>query len=205
MRTSCWIRWAKAFSPYRRPRNGRVLVERQVTGEDFRFYVIGDRVIGVTHRKRANVQGDGTSTIGALIDAKNAERAKNPYLGDYLLPTDLEKLDRIATLDAVPNEGDDVILRSQSNLSAGGDSIDVTDDVHPDFADLAVRAVAATPGMEYAGVDIITPSISEKPSEANHVISEVEYSPAPITHFPSYGTFRDMAGELMDFYLERYP
>ena len=198
--------WARAFGAYRRGgRNSRVLVERHFTGEDFRFYVIGDRVISATHRKRAHVIGDGQSTLLELINRKNEARSENPYLRDYLLPTTLNQLEKVTTLETVPDEGEETILRGQSNLSAGGDSIDVTDQVHPGFKEIVVGALAAIPGMEYAGVDIIAPSVAVAPTSGNHVVSEVEYSPAPITHFPSAGPFRDMTGELLDYYLERYP
>lgn len=200
--------WERAFNAYRTPERANVLVEKQIPGEDYRFYVIGGRVVFCTHRKRANVTGDGESTLTELIDAKNEVRFQNPYLRDYLLPTSSAELDRLPlygwTVDHVPAAGEEVELRGTSNLSAGGDSIDCTDVMHPDYREIVTRAVDAIPGMEYAGVDVITPDIRELPTAENHVVSEVEYSPAPITHFPSQGRFRDMTGELLDFYLGRY-
>jgi D-alanine-D-alanine ligase-like ATP-grasp enzyme len=197
--------WDRAFDSYRRPGRAKVLVERHMLGEDFRFYVVGDRAVFATHRKRANVTGDGRSTIAELIDQKNAVRAENPYLGSYLIPTSLDTLDRLRlqgrTLDDVPEAGEEVTLRGASNLSAGGDSIDYTDTVHPGFRELAIQAVKAIPGMQYAGVDIIAPSVTVEPTPDNYVIGEVEYSPAPITHFPFAGPAHDMAGALLDYYL----
>lgn len=200
--------WRRAFNAYRNPDRAQVLVEKQIAGEDYRFYVIGDRIVFCTHRKRANVTGDGESTLTELIAAKNAVRAQNPYLRDYLVPTSPTELDRLPlygwTLDHVPASGEDVELRGASNLSAGGDSIDCTDVMHPGYRQLVTGAVKVIPGMEYAGVDVITPDITQRPTAHNHVVSEVEYSPAPITHFPSQGPFRDMTGELLDYYLDRY-
>ena len=200
--------WERAFNAYRTPERANVLVEKQIAGEDYRFYVIGDRIVFCTHRKRANVTGDGESTLLELIEAKNKIRFQNPYLRDYLLPTSISELDRLPlygwTVDHIPAAGEEVELRGASNLSAGGDSIDCTDEMHPDYRDVVIQAVAAIPGMEYAGVDVITPDITVAPTAENHVVSEVEYSPAPITHFPSEGPFRDMTGELLDYYLDRY-
>lgn len=198
--------WKTAFSVYRRPDRAKVLVERQMPGEDYRFYVIDDRVVFATHRKRANVTGDGNSTIAELIDRKNSLRQANPYLGNYPIPTSLDFLDRLQlqgwTLDSVPEADEEVTLRGASNLSAGGDSIDYTDDVHPGFREIVIRAVKTLPGMQYAGVDIIASSITVAPTPENHVISEVENSPAPITHFPVAGRVHDMAGSLLDYYLD---
>ena len=199
--------WERAVTAYRSPIGAKVLVEKQISGEDYRFYAIGDKTVFCTHRRRANVTGDAKSSLIELIEAKNALRSQNPYLGDYLIPTSSTELDRLAssgwTLNYVPSEGEVVELRGASNLSAGGDSIDCTEVMHPDYRDIVIRAVEAIPGMEYAGVDIITPDVSEAPTPQNHVISEIEYSPAPITHFPALGAVRDMAGQLLDFYLER--
>lgn len=200
--------WERAFRSYRAPQRAKVLVEKQIHGEDYRFYVIGDRVVFCTHRKRANVIGDGESTLLELIEAKNRIRVQNPYLRDYLLPTSISELDRLPlygwTVDHVPTPGEEVELRGTSNLSAGGDSIDCTDVMHPDYREIVTRAVEAVPGMEYAGVDVITPDITASPTAENYVIGEVEYAPAPITHFPSEGPLRDMTGELLGYYLARY-
>lgn len=199
--------WDKAFAAYRNPTNARVLVEKQIAGEDFRLYVIGQSKVFATHRRRASVTGDGESSIIELIQQKNAVRSQNPYLGSYLIPEDPEKLDRLEPagldLNNVPDAGRVITLRGASNLSAGGDSIDFTDTMHPGFRDIAIQAVAATPGVEYAGVDIITPSITADPKSVDFVVSEVEFSPAPITLFPAEGTPQDMGGELLEYYIAR--
>ncbi|MGO1549492.1 MAG: hypothetical protein ACTHWO_06715 [Nesterenkonia sp.] len=200
--------WKHAFSAYRNPASANVLVEKQMPGEDYRFYVVGRQTVFCTQRKRANVTGDGQSSLKELIEFKNEARSQNPYLMDYLIPTNPAELDRLPlygwTLDHVPTAGEEVELRGASNLSAGGDSIDCTDVMHPDYKDIVIRTVEAIPGMEYAGVDIIAPSITDAPTPQNHAIGEVEYSPAPLSHFPAEGAARDMTGELLDFYLERF-
>ena len=46
-----------------------------------------------------------------------------------------------------------------ANLSTGGTAIDVTDLVHPDNAEMAVRAIRAI-GLDVGGVDFLTPDIA---------------------------------------------
>ncbi len=200
--------WEKGISAYKKKRNlSSLLIERHVKGEDYRFFVVGDRVISASHRKRANVVGDGSSTLLELIQQKNNERSKNPYLSDYLIPESLKYLDRLnehgLNLESIPNAGQEVTLRSQSNLSAGGDSIDVTEQVHPEFNSIAIKSIKSIPGVEYGGVDIITTDITAKPTSSNHIVGEVEYSPAPFAHFPYKGKERDMAGAVLDYYLKK--
>lgn len=199
--------WAAAVTAYEgRRRIHNLLVEKQVWGDDYRFFVVpGARpIVQVTLRRRPSVVGNGGRTIQQLIRRKNRKRARNPYLAEHPIPTDSAMLDRLIgaglDMDYVPVQGERVWLRSVSNLSGGGDSVDYTDRVHPQFRQLALRAVEAIPGVRYAGVDIITDSVQEAPQPGQHIISEVEYSPAPITHFPWYGKTQDMAGAIIDFY-----
>ena len=184
-----------------------VLVEKHFYGNDFRAFVIGDNIVSVTQRKAANVVGDGRATVRELIERKNAVRADNTDLRNWPIPTRLESLDLLAraglTMSHVPASGETVVLRSASNLVAGGDSIDFTEAAHPGFIDILIRAVRAIPGMPYAGVDLITPDITAPPTTTNHIVSEIEYSPCPtVAHFPLIGTPRDMAGAVLEYYLE---
>jgi D-alanine-D-alanine ligase-like ATP-grasp enzyme len=184
-----------------------IVVERHFDGDDYRFFVVGGKVVSVTHRRRANVEGDGVSTVRALIERKNAIRLANIYVRSYLIPDDPAVLDRLAAsghdLDGVPAKGERVVLRGASNLSAGGDSIDVTDATHPSFLEVAIRALAAIPGMRYGGVDILARDIAQPATADNHIVGEVEFSPAPLSQFPLEGKPRDMAGAVVAYYLGR--
>lgn len=64
-------------------------------------------------------------------------------------------------------------------------------------------AVRAIPGLRYAGVDVLARDIRSAASDDNHIISEVEFSPAALSHFPLVGVPRNMAGAVLDFYLGR--
>ena len=201
--------WNHAISAYKKSRKTKnVLVERHFEGDDYRFFVVGNKVISATLRKRANVIGDGVSTIRELIQRKNKQRVLNPYLENYLIPEDENQLDLLVRqkykLDDVLEKGKEIFLRSPSNISAGGDSIDVTDKIHKEYKKIAIEAVKAIPGISYAGVDFIATDISKKPNSSNHIVSEIEFSPAPLAQFPYQGKYRDLAGALLEYYLEKY-
>lgn len=201
--------WNTAFAAYSRRRStSSVLVEKHVQGEDYRFFVAGDRVISATHRKRANVVGDGSSDILKLVQEKNKKRQENPYLYKYLLSENMADLNGLEeqelNFDSVPAKGEEIKLYSTSNPAAGRDSVDVTDIIHPGYRTVAVNALKAIPGMAYAGVDIIAQDITAEPTKNNHVIGEIESSPAPLTHFPIEGIERDMAGAIVEYYIEKY-
>lgn len=199
--------WNNAFSAYRSKKESRsVIVERHINGEDFRVFVVNDKVISVTQRKRANVVGDGKSTILELIKEKNKVRSKNPYLSNHLISEDYNDLDCLQdqnyTLDYVPKAGEEVVLRKQSNISVGGDSVDFTEEIHPEFVEIAIKSIQAIPGIKYAGIDFIAQDITKKPSKTEYVVSEIEFSPAPLAQFPYKGKARDIAGAILDYYLD---
>ncbi|MCC5895602.1 MAG: hypothetical protein JJU16_09100 [Alkalibacterium sp.] len=185
----------------------KVLIEKQYMGDDFRFFVVDGEVVSVTKRARASVTGDGSHSVRALIDLKNDRRKQNRNLKECLIPTDPKACNRLnregKSLDFIPDDGEVVVLRDESNISHGGDSIDFTDVVHPAYREIAIKAVRAIPGLHYAGVDIIANDITQGPDSDNYVVTEVEFSPGPISMYPWKGEPRDMAGPVLDFY-EQY-
>ena len=193
--------WKNALAASRAP---LILVERHARGNDYRFFVAGGKVVSVTWRKRANITGDGRSTVLQLIQNKNAERQANVYVSNYPIPTDPAQLETLVgnglNLDYVPENNEYVELRDVSNLSAGGDSIDVTGKTHPSFQETAIAAIRSCPGMLYGGVDIIAEDITAPATPTNHVVGEIEFSPAPLSTFPLKGPSRDMAAAILDCY-----
>jgi cyanophycin synthetase len=91
-----------------------------------------------------------------------------------------------------------VYLRSTANLSTGGTATDVTDIIHPDNRDMAVRAVRAI-GLDVGGVDFISPNIAESYKAVGGAICEINAAPGFRMHVaPSEGTPRDAAGPVID-------
>ena len=102
------------------------------------------------------------------------------------------------TQQSVPEDGAIVFLRSTGNLSTGGTAEDVTDIVHPDNVEMAVRAVKAI-GLDVGGVDFLTSDISKSFKETGGAICEVNAAPGFRMHVaPSKGSPRDVAGPVMD-------
>jgi glutamate--cysteine ligase len=176
--------------------DGQVLLEALIPGKEYRFLVIGDFVRAVLHRVPANVTGDGTSTIRALVEEKN----RNPLRQKgYISP--LEKIGlgpveetflaaRDLTFESVPQKGETVFLRENSNISTGGDSIDFTDEVHAGYKDLAFAAASAV-GARISGVDLIATDITIEPDDTNYAIIELNFNPALHIHdFPYKGKNR---------------
>ena len=181
-----------------------VIVETFQVGEDHRLLVVNDTLVAATRRTPGHVVGDGARTIGELVEIVNQDPRRG--VGHEKVLTRLE-LDREAALmmervgytaDSVPAPGETVYLRSTANLSTGGTATDVTDIIHPDNRDMAVRAVRAI-GLDVGGVDFITPNIAESYKSIGGAICEVNAAPGFRMHVaPSEGTPRDAAGPVID-------
>lgn len=188
--------------------DGDVLLEEQfLNGRDYRLLVVGDKLIAAAERLPANVIGDGMHTINELVTIKNSEpvRSKNPLIGITKLKLNEESLRILKSYGysgaSVPAINEVVPIRKTSNISQGGDTIDVTDIVHPSVVEIAVRAAQAIPGLVYAGLDFMTnTSISQEQNDKSYVMIEVNGSPMfSIHHFPYEGTPRNVAGAVLDY------
>src|SRR5690625_2758621 len=177
-----------------------IIVEQHVDGEEFRIYVIEDRVLGAMNRRPANITGDGIHTIRELIHQKNADRKLNPHLTSRLIKIDREIETMLEQsgyeLNSIPEKGEFIYLREKSNLSAGGEAVDVTEQLTPELKKIAINAGKAIPGLKHYGVDMI---VSDDRKEG--VILEVNTRPGLGGHlFPGQGQARDFAKEIIDYY-----
>lgn len=178
-----------------------VLVEEFISGKEYRFLVIGDKVVGILHRVPANATGDGEKSIRELIEIKN----QSPLRGKgYKTPLEKIDLDENAKLflkhrgldfDYIPKKDEVVYLRENSNISTGGDSIDYTDDIHQKFKDIAVKSSQAI-GANICGVDMMIDDYSDENS--SYAIIELNFNPAIHIHsYPYIGTEREIAKEIL--------
>jgi len=177
-----------------------VIVEKYVEGEEFRIYVLEDRVLGAMNRVPANIVGDGIHTIRELIHQKNAQRKLNPHLTSRLIKIDREieaiLEEKEYELNSIPKKDEVIYLREKSNLSTGGEAIDVTEELTPELEKIAIDAGKAIPGLSHYGVDMIVSDDRKK-----GVILEVNSRPGLGGHmFPGQGKPRDFAKEIIDYY-----
>ncbi len=184
-----------------------VIVETYLSGEDHRLLVINGELIAATRRTPGRVIGDGAHTIRQLVELVNRDPRRG--VGHEKVMTRIE-LDAQADLmlnrqglspDSIPADEQEVLLRSTANLSTGGTATDVTDIIHPDNREMAVRAVTAI-GLDVGGVDFLCPDITESYKAVENAgcgICEVNAAPGFRMHVaPSEGTARDAAGPVID-------
>lgn len=181
-----------------------VIVESFITGHDHRMLVVNGELVAVSKREPGKVTGDGTHTIEELVSIVNSDPRRGIGHEKVLtqLTLDEQALALLAKLDytprSVPPAGEDVYLRLTANLSTGGTAVDMTDVVHPDNAEMAVRAIKAI-GLDVGGVDFLTPDITQSYNDIGGAICEVNAAPGFRMHSaPSEGRPRDVAGKLIE-------
>ncbi len=196
---------ATGFNTAREAASSRgVLVESFVTGFDHRMLVVDGELVAVAKRVPGHVVGDGEHTIEQLVEIVNEDPRRG--VGHEKVLTKLqfdEQAERLMekaghTKDTVLPADEIFYLRSTANLSTGGTAIDLTDVVHPDNREMAVRAVQAV-GLDVGGVDFLSDDITQSWREIGGAIVEVNAAPGFRMHVaPSEGTPRDVAGPVMD-------
>ncbi|NQO45373.1 bifunctional glutamate--cysteine ligase GshA/glutathione synthetase GshB [Streptococcus suis] len=173
--------------------DSHVLVEEFIPGTEYRFFVLDGKCEAVLLRVAANVVGDGTSTIRQLVDQKN----QDPLRGrDHRSPLEIINLGEIELLmlaqqgyspETVLPEGTQAFLRGNSNISTGGDSIDMTDQMDESYKQLAAEMATAM-GAWACGVDLIIPDRTKPASkeEPNCTCIELNFNPAMYLHTYTY-------------------
>jgi D-alanine-D-alanine ligase-like ATP-grasp enzyme len=176
------------------------LIQKRVTGRDYRIVVLDNKIISAYERIPLNVTGDGRSTIKQLLAKKERlfeklGRDTKLHLRDERIIHKLAK--QHLSLRSVLREGTQVFLLDNANLSSGGDSVDVTETIHPSFKKIAIQLVKDM-GLRFSGVDIMSEGAIEKPARRYHIL-EINDTPG-LDHYASSGKKQQKIVE--DLYLE---
>jgi len=176
-----------------------IIVESYIEGFDHRLLVVNGELVAAAKREPGHVVGDGKHTIAELVDIVNEDPRRGVGHEKVLTRLELDhQAERLLTKlgydqDTVPEEDEIVYLRSTANLSTGGTAVDVTDIIHPDNREMAIRSIKAI-GLDIGGVDFLTNDISLSHREAGGAICEVNAGPGFRMHVaPSEGMPRDVA------------
>lgn len=182
----------------------RVIVEKFITGYDFRILVIDHKMVAAARRVPAHIIGDGELNIQQLIDKENLNPRRGYGHENVLTEIEVDKdtnelLDKYGyTLDTVPQKGEIVYLKSTANLSTGGTSIDVTDMVHPENITMMER-ISRIIGLDICGVDVMAENLTQPLKENGGAILEVNAAPGFRMHLaPSEGLPRNVAAPVVD-------
>ncbi|MFN6537855.1 MAG: acetate--CoA ligase family protein [Nostoc sp. EkiNYC01] len=186
----------------------RIIVEKSISGFDFRLLCVDGKFVAATERRPASVVGDGDSTIAELIRQENRKPARldsptspmSKILVDDAMELYLDE--QRLSLNSVIEKERTVYLRKVANLSAGGISINATHAVHDDNIILA-QDIAQHFQLTCLGIDVITKSLSESWKSSNFAILEINAAPGILMHLkPSEGESVDVPTHILETFFE---
>ncbi len=193
--TEAEIRAAYAIA---REFRGGVLVERFITGHDYRLLVVNGELVAAARRDPAQVIGDGQHTVSELVTIVNTDPRRRAGHSSTLTRITIDEAAKLVlaqqglTAASVPEPGQVIRLRTNCNLSTGGTATDVTDMVHPANARVAQLA-AQIFDLDVAGIDMLCNDITRPLAEQAGAIVEVNAAPGLRMHLaPASGTPRDV-------------
>lgn len=198
-----WEQAIKAFEAAKHYSRS-VIVERFITGFDFRILVINSKFICAALRTPASVVGDGVHDIKWLIDETNKDPRRGfgheKVLTQITIDQFTQKMldEKNYTLETVPPKDELVLLKPTANLSTGGTSTDVTDEVHPANVFMCER-IAKIVGLDICGIDIMAKDLRTPLNESGGAVLEVNAAPGFRMHIePSEGLPRNVAEPVID-------
>ena len=182
----------------------KIIVEKFITGFDFRILVIDHKFIAGALREPAHVIGDGVSTIQQLIDTENKDPRRGYGHENVLteISIDRETIEQLGkknyTIETILAKEELCYLKGTANLSTGGTSTDVTDIIHPHNIFIFER-ISRIIGLDICGVDIMATNLSEPLESTGGVVLEVNAAPGFRMHLaPAKGLPRNVAAPVID-------
>jgi D-alanine-D-alanine ligase-like ATP-grasp enzyme len=161
------------------------IVERFHFGNDYRIVVLDDEVLITYQRIPLFIAGDDKSSIWELLQRKQLflQKTGRRFIDfeDFRIQKKLKR--QKLTFDSVLPKDTVVYLLDNANLSSGGEAVDLTENIHPDFQKLAIN-ITKDMGLRLAGVDIITQDITQP--MVDYVLIEVNGSPG-LLNYASFG------------------
>jgi D-alanine-D-alanine ligase-like ATP-grasp enzyme len=167
-------------------KSGVLLVQKYYAGRDYRVVVLDDEVISAYERIPLVISGNGQSSIRDLLKHKQdlfLESGRDTVIGvdDFRIKLKLRR--QKLSLDSILPNGKSVYLLDNANLSTGGDALDVTDNLHPSFRELAIR-ITKDMGLRLCGVDILADDITLPLKD--YIIIEINGAPG-LDNYASMG------------------
>lgn len=171
---------------------------------DIRILCIGNEFVAAIWRIPARVNGDGVSTVRQLIEKENSHEDRGrPYYAK-LAQINTEKAAEYLgdDINRIPAQGEEVSVLGIANYGAGGETVDVTDQIPEWLRDIAVRA-ARVSGLAVAGVDFMlaqAPAASSTQDELEAMLIEINKCPLLAMHdMPTSGVSRNAVGRYVDY------
>lgn len=162
-------------------RSKKVIVERQVKGVCHRIFIANEKLLYAVKRNPMSVIGDGIKNIEELVQEEVEKQSRMPTWKR----SEIKLIDELAIItlkqngkdvNQIPSKNEIISLRPIESTEWGGVDTNVTDIIHEDNLRIALRA-AKLFELSVAGIDIISPDISEPWYKNGAIVNEVNFAP----------------------------
>jgi cyanophycin synthetase len=189
------------------------LLEPHVDGTNLRIAVIGGRFAAAAEIRRPSLHGGDPRPVAQWVAELNADPRRGTWRQPTLSPLDQIELEDDDVLVALAAHGLDPDARVPAGasfelLGEEAETIDVTDEVHPTWADAAVRACLEL-GVDVGGVDFrgtraqFSAAAPSSWTPGGPALLEVNVSPALHLHaLPSVGAVRPVFEDFVAYCLQ---
>jgi D-alanine-D-alanine ligase-like ATP-grasp enzyme len=189
-----------------------ILVEEMFVGDEYRILATQEKILSVIRRLPANVVGDGRSSIARLIAIKNKDPLREKVSTYKKIDVDEQIIEHLEKqqldLASIPAKDLRVMLRPHSplDISLGGDTIDITEQIHPSVKTIVDKIMSSIPGLALTGIDYMSKDIFSQQTNANYQIIEINASPSlDWNEFPIEGPHRRIAYEFLKIMFQDLP
>jgi len=180
----------------------KIMIQEQISGEDYRLLVINGHLEIATKRIPAFIVGDGKHTIKELIEITNTDPRRDVTNPTHTLkPIKIDEplksyiKDQGLTLTSIPKKDKKIDVRKVASMSQGGITEDFTDKVSPEIKAI-VESIATSIHAFTLGVDVMCKDLSKPLTKDNGAILEVNTMPeAYLNTYPVIGQSREYVFE----------
>ena len=196
---------AEVIDSYEESRVRVAVVEKAVEMPDYRIVMLDDELISAYERIPLTVTGDGISTVEELLgklQVQYFEEGRDTII-DLADPRIAQRLGKHGlTLAHTLHSQQPLVLTSVSNLSAGGTSLDISQQLHPKWVELC-SYIAHNFNLRLCGIDLACKDIADP--EADYSILEINAAPG-LDHYASSGVAQQkIVDDLYTKVLNAYP
>ncbi|HLD31441.1 MAG TPA: hypothetical protein VJB37_00925 [Patescibacteria group bacterium] len=178
------------------PKYQSMIAQEMVFGKEYRILVLGDRVIAGLQMIHPHIVGDGRSTVRKIIQTKqNTTERRTPFDKKllYILKKQGVKLRSVLPKNKI------IYIKGNACLAEGGETKDITDDIHPEIKKMAV-SLSKMVGKNLIGIDLICTDIFKYPDKKYFFILEINGNPSlDIHNHPTHGRPRNVAKKIIQF------
>lgn len=181
------------------PHYKSMIAQEMVFGKEFRLLVLDEKVIGALEMIPPYAKGDGVSTIRKIIQEKQKTTEARTAFDDKLV--EILK-DQNVTLESIMPKSEIAYIKRSSCLAEGGETMDVTDLVHPAIEKICVEASKVV-GKHLVGIDVMCQDVSNDPAKQSFNIIEINGKPDLYIHYkPTHGQVRDVVRDIVRFMVQ---